>query len=104
MAKNTEILLQIKQSIIAIDDSAEVILFGSRARGDNTKESDWDILVLSNKEVNATFKHKISDSLFYIGLDNIATISTIVVNKQNWYNKFKGYPLFFEIQKDGIAI
>ena len=29
---------------------ATIMLYGSRARGDNRKDSDWDLLILLNKE------------------------------------------------------
>lgn len=42
----------IRQAINQVDDKAEVILFGSRARGEERKDSDWDILVLTNYKVD----------------------------------------------------
>ena len=104
MSSNAEILSQIKQAVLAVDANADVILFGSRARGDFKEDSDWDLLILSNNKVDNKLKRTISDSLFYVGLNNVATIASIVVNKENWYSKFKGYPLFFEVKKDGVVL
>ena len=42
----------IRQAINLVDDKAEVILYGSRARGDEKEDSDWDILVLTDYPVN----------------------------------------------------
>ena len=36
----------VKKYIHIIDGAASVILFGSRARGDASVDSDWDFLVL----------------------------------------------------------
>ncbi len=36
----------VKQEVTKIDPKAEIILFGSRARGDFRMDSDWDFLVL----------------------------------------------------------
>lgn len=33
---------RVKESILSKDASAVVYLYGSRARGDNRKDSDWD--------------------------------------------------------------
>ena len=43
------------------DPDAEVFLFGSRARGDNRKDSDWDILILIN---NSNVTNEIEDSFY----------------------------------------
>jgi predicted nucleotidyltransferase len=45
MKPNT-ILDNISKAIRRKDPYAEVFLFGSRARGDNRPDSDWDILIL----------------------------------------------------------
>ncbi|MBC7651684.1 MAG: nucleotidyltransferase domain-containing protein [Deinococcales bacterium] len=102
--QQTQILSQIKQSILAIDNNADVLLFGSRARGDFKEDSDWDILVLTENLVDNNLKRNISDNLFYLELDNAIAISTVIVNKKNWADNFKGYPLFFEVKKDGFYI
>jgi len=43
-----EVTQRIKAKIMEKDPTAEVILFGSHARGDANKDSDWDILILVN--------------------------------------------------------
>lgn len=103
-ATDKEILSQIKQVVLAVDAEAELILFGSRARGDYKEDSDWDVLVLSENKVDGELKRKISDSIFDISLNHSAAISTLVVNKNNWYKKYSGYPLFFEVKKEGIQL
>ncbi len=37
---------QVKQAILEIEPSAEIILYGSRSRGDFNEESDRDFLIL----------------------------------------------------------
>jgi predicted nucleotidyltransferase len=41
-------LKQIKERVINLDSKAEVYLFGSVARGENTLSSDIDVLILTN--------------------------------------------------------
>ena len=36
----------------------KILLFGSRARGDYNPDSDWDILVVTDKKINKTLKKK----------------------------------------------
>jgi predicted nucleotidyltransferase len=44
-----QILEQIKQLKQVILPNDTLILFGSQARGDNSEDSDWDLLILLNK-------------------------------------------------------
>ncbi|MGK7393411.1 MAG: nucleotidyltransferase domain-containing protein, partial [Candidatus Cyclobacteriaceae bacterium M3_2C_046] len=45
MHTNNDILNQINREVKLIQPEAEVVLYGSRARGDFKVNSDWDILV-----------------------------------------------------------
>jgi predicted nucleotidyltransferase len=42
----------VKEAIKSIDPKAKVILFGSKARGDDKSSSDWDFLVLTSTSVD----------------------------------------------------
>jgi predicted nucleotidyltransferase len=58
-------LQEIKAQILRIIDEMgisvkQIILFGSRARGDYKKSSDWDLLVIVNKDVDRKEKMEIS--------------------------------------------
>jgi predicted nucleotidyltransferase len=45
-----DIIEKIEKNIHEVDSTAEIWLFGSRARNDEHLESDWDVLVLSKKQ------------------------------------------------------
>lgn len=49
MENDKAILKEIKTAVHSVDLNVEVILFGSRTRGDFKKESDWEILALTNR-------------------------------------------------------
>lgn len=98
------VILKIKKLVREIDPEAEVILFGSRARGDEKPDSDWDILILINSKADLKsskiFRHK----LFDLELEIEEAISTLVYNKQEWKSKYWMTPLFKNISNEGLIL
>jgi len=94
----------IKKQVKEIDPSADIILYGSRARGDSRPDSDWDILILVNTtadiETEKVFRHK----LFDVELELGEAVSTYVYNKHEWDSKFWMTPLYKNISTEGIKI
>ncbi len=83
---------------------AEVILFGSVARGDDTEESDVDILVLLDKREKGTFD-KIIDICFQIEQEYDVVISPLVHTREEW-NSFpcNVSEIKYSIEKEGIKL
>lgn len=103
MDNNSTILSKIKLQIEEIDPNARIILFGSRARGDARKNSDWDFLILTKKEVTIDLKNKISDALFETELETDEVLTSIVQNDQLWQT-YSGTPIFNNIAQEGIEL
>lgn len=97
------ILSKIKSGVLQIDQGAVIILFGSRARGDNRNDSDWDLLILTDLPENKKTKDLFRDKLFDTELELEEPISTIIHNKNTW-NDYEITPLYQVILKEGIRI
>lgn len=81
-----------------------VCLFGSRARGEGTEESDLDVLVLL-KSVDMKAKHAIWDIANDIFLDTWINISPLVMSKSQFRElTLRERLLAKEIHKDGIKL
>jgi len=102
--KDNDIIKRIKTSIKTIDPKAQVIIFGSRARGDAKKESDWDILILTDYPVSTEIERSFRNSLFDIEIETGEVFSTFVYQKQIWNTKHKVTPLYRNIKKEGVRI
>lgn len=103
--KNDEIFNRISQSIHNKDPRAEAFLFGSRARGDNRKDSDWDILILidSNKVTNE-IEDIFRDELYNIELETGQIISTFVYPKNYWNTSLVFSPLYKKLKMEGVRL
>ena len=98
-----KVLQLVKNAVHEVDDKAEIILFGSRARGDYHDESDWDFLILTEKKEELKLKKEIREKLFNAELESSEIFGTIVHNKKEW-EKYEVTPLYKFIQKEGIKI
>ena len=100
-----EIIYRIKSGIKDKDPQAEVILYGSRARGDNRPDSDWDILVITPRDkITYDYESDLRDPIFDIELETGQIISLIVYSLSDWTNKMAYSPLYSNVKKEGIKI
>ena len=89
-----EILHSIKSQILKEVPGAKVMLFGSRAYGVPSQESDWDILILTKQPVNQKLKKNIHDVLFPISIKIAAFINTLTVQENEWHKNPSYYSLY----------
>lgn len=105
MTKNeSNIADRIREEIKSIDKKAEIILFGSRARGDAKKDSDWDVLALTDSDDISRTEDLFRDRLFELELETGEIISLFVYNKKDWKTRHKVTPLYKSIQKEGVLL
>lgn len=103
--ERSEILTRIRNGINQHDPKAEIFLFGSRARGDNRKDSDWDILVISHdQKITFDYESELRDPIIELELDSGESISLLVYSKNDWKKKQAISPLFKNVSKEGIRI
>ena len=99
------ILESISTAIYKQDPTAQAFLFGSRARGDNKPDSDWDILILiRNKTVTSEIEDRFRDVLYNIELQSGQIISAFIYPKTFWQNNLKYSPLYKSVKKEGIKL
>jgi predicted nucleotidyltransferase len=102
--KDRHIAVRIRDEIRALDPKAMVILFGSKARGDSKKDSDWDVLILTDYSDSYTIEDSFRDTLFDLELETGETFSIFVYNKKDWNTRHKVTPLYRNIKKEGVRL
>jgi len=92
MQKSQDILNQIKNIILSKEPSAKVLLYGSRARGNERKDSDWDLLILVKQDkISYDYEKKITDSLYDLEFETGEIISPMIYSENEWNTKFNPY-------------
>ena len=103
-AKTKHISQLIRNSISSIDPNAEVILYGSRARGDERIDSDWDILILTNYYVDLQIERKFRDKLYDLELETGEPFSVFAYSKIDWQTKQRITPFYQNVTQEGILL
>lgn len=80
----------------------QVIMFGSQARGDATKESDIDLLVIL-PSIDAKTTRLASDVAWEVGFDAGRVISIIPDTKEQM-KRFAFLPFYRNIKLEGISV
>lgn len=81
----------------------EVVLFGSKARGDDDDESDIDLLVLTSQPVSWNERKAINNALYEIQMKYDIIISTLITTVTEWNEgTFSVLPIHGEISDQGV--
>jgi len=83
------------------DKIDKILLFGSVARGDDDEESDIDIFILTSDKEG--IEDEINEKSFNLSLETNQYISTTIISNE-FYEKYKNFSFFNEIEKEGILI
>ncbi len=100
-----EVLNAIQRKATSImPKDAKVILFGSRARKDAKPDSDWDILVLLNKEKIEEQDHdKFTYPFWELGWQLNQMIHPIIYSINDWARR-KGSPFYENVEAEGVVL
>lgn len=105
MKKNEFILKRLKESLVANfgGDIKNVILFGSRATGEAHKHSDYDVLIILNRDYDREYRLKLTSVVLDMELEFDIFIDTKVISTNELYHTIKGkHPLYEDAIREGI--
>jgi len=103
-SKDTKIALQLKNSLAQITPVNQFVVFGSRARGTATEDSDLDVFI-EVPVLSSQLRRSISEAAWEIGLENSVVISTLVATPFDIeYGLFGANPILRAIKKEGVPV
>ncbi|MBO5796353.1 MAG: nucleotidyltransferase domain-containing protein [Bacteroides sp.] len=99
------VIESIKQTLIThLPNDGKAWLFGSQARGDAHEGSDWDILIVLNKDkLLPTDYDTVTYPLTVLGWDLGEQINPIMYSSKEW-EESKITPFYHNVQQDAIAL
>lgn len=101
----TKILNQIKRIVKDKEPSAKIYLYGSRSRGTAKDNSDWDLLILLNRdEISNEVEREITYPLYDLEFDTGEVISPMIYSEKEWNSKYKVTPFYQNVMREGILL
>jgi predicted nucleotidyltransferase len=98
-------LWELKERILERFPDAEIILYGSKARGTSDEESDIDVLIILNTHVDDRLREEIFSMSFKIELKYDVIFGILVEAKDFWYSpKAFAMPIHWSIDKEGVLV
>lgn len=84
----------------------KVILYGSYARGDYNKQSDVDIMILTDLsfEEIEEYRDRISDIAYDIELDTGIILSPVIKNIEKYNSRIRFVPFYKNVEREGVVL
>jgi predicted nucleotidyltransferase len=105
VSRKEQILQMIIRVVNKTAPDSEVYLYGSQAKGNARKLSDWDLLILLNvPNVPFDFETKFMDEFYELELETGEIFSPLIYSKNDWNSNYSITPLYENIQKEGVKL
>ena len=105
MSNKEQILQRIIKVVEKNAPDSEIYLYGSQARGNENKLSDWDLLILLDRPtVSFEVETNFMDEFYELELETGEIFSPLIYSKRNWNSNYSITPFYENIKKEGIQI
>lgn len=103
--KDLNAIYKLKEKLLDKFPYVQVILYGSKIRGNDEEFSDIDILILLDKRVDSKLEKQIVDIAYDIELEFDVIFGIMIESKDFWGSSLaKIMPLHQNIDKEGVFI
>lgn len=102
--KYQNLLSRIKTEVERVAPGAEIILYGSVARGEETEDSDIDVLILLDKDVphlSLADTEEIVAVLFDLEIETGVPISPVIRTRKQWKTPPFRTPFIINVLNEG---
>jgi uncharacterized protein len=101
---DADLLQRCKKAIRIVVPDADVILYGSRARGDAQEDSDYDLLVLVDRSADVALHARLISEISPLEEDG-AVLTLSIHNRELWNSKlYQAMPFHENVDREGVFL
>ena len=103
--ETSSLIKKVQNEVHSYLPGADIILYGSRARLEADLESDWDFLILLDRQPDRQIVSELRDRLYELELESDTVLSTIVRSWDEWNSELYSILPFKEVvERDGVVL
>lgn len=103
--RKRQLLVGIRGTVLEHLPRAEVLLYGSVARGSHDGESDYDILVLTEEALSRARQNEVRGAVFDWELERGVVVSVLFRSREEWDSPLgRASPFRREVERDALAL
>ncbi|MBM4049192.1 MAG: nucleotidyltransferase domain-containing protein [Planctomycetes bacterium] len=103
--KDQDILRECKGIIQKFVPDATVLLYGSVARGTQEPDSDYDILVLTERSLSTAEEDQVRDAIYDLELERGVIVCALFYSRDQWNDPLhRVMPLHRSVDREGIVL
>lgn len=99
------LLAECKATIVEAAPDASVILYGSRARGDAREDSDYDLLVLVDRDSDMELEQAIVNQLVPLEVETGKVLTVLLYSRSQWNSAlYRAMPFHKNVTREGMLL
>ena len=103
--QDKQLLAELKRIVLGFVPDAELILYGSAARGKREPESDYDVLILLNGPLSKELDEELDIAIYALELEREAVLSTFIYTRDEWDRPLRvATPYHRNVEREGVLL
>ena len=97
-------LREVAAKIRDVEPEAEILLYGSRARGDAREDSDWDLFLVLPERPDRTRRHALYAATDEYMYDERTYLSMLVEHRERYRERAPWHAFLHNVHEDAVRL